>query len=138
MHLKWFWYSILTVIGWAGWALFLKIGSVEIPSEPALFFQTLGTLPLAVALLAAGAVRGPQKRRGIVYSLLIGILTGVGILFLLAAYRLGGNTAVVSVTTALYPVVTIALAVTLLREKLTQRQVLGLGLSLVSIVLFSL
>ena len=136
--MKWFWYSILTVIGWAGWALFLKIGSVEIPGQPALFYQTLGTLPLGLALIGAQSVRGPQDKRGVVYSVLNGVLTGVGILFLLAAYRQGGNTAVVSVTTALYPVVTIALAVTVLREKLTGRQMLGLGLSLVSIVLFSL
>jgi hypothetical protein len=23
---RWFWYSLLTVVGWAGWALLLKLG----------------------------------------------------------------------------------------------------------------
>ena len=72
------------------------------------------------------------------YSLLNGLITGIGILFLLLAYRLGGNTTVVSVSTSLYPLVTCALAFALLRERLTRRQWLGLGLSVASIVLFAL
>ena len=135
---RWFWYSILTVIGWAGWAILLKIGSVEIPSEPTLFLQTTGMVPLAVILLLSGTLRGPQNRRGIVYSLLNGIISGVGILCLIAAYRSGGNTSVVSVTTSLYPLVTFVLAVLLLREKLTKPQMLGLVLAMVSIIIFSL
>jgi bacterial/archaeal transporter family protein len=134
---RWFWYSLLTIAGWAAWALLLKLGSLDIPDAPALFLQTLGMLPLALLLFAAGAVRGAQDRRGVVYSLLNGAITGIGILFLLAAYRTGGNTAVVSVTTALYPLVTCALAFALLRERLTGRQWLGLGLSVAAIVLFA-
>lgn len=135
---RWFWYSILTILGWAGWALLLKMGSVEIPSEPSLFVQTMGMVPLALILVLAGAGRGPQSKLGIVYSLLNGIITGIGILCLLAAYRSGGNTSVVAVTTSLYPLVTFALAVPLLRERLTKLQILGLALATVSIVLFSL
>jgi uncharacterized membrane protein len=135
---RWFLYSILTVIGWAGWALLLKIGSVEIPSEPSLFLQTLGMVPLALLLVIARSASGPQNKTGIVYSLLNGIITGAGILCLLAAYRSGGNTSVVAVTTALYPLVTFALAVLLLHEKLTMLQIVGLALSTVSIVIFSL
>jgi bacterial/archaeal transporter family protein len=134
---RWFWYSLLTIAGWAAWALLLKLGSLDIPDAPALFLQTLGMLPLALLLFAAGAVRGAQDRRGVVYSLLNGAITGIGILFLLAAYRTGGNTAVVSVTTALYPLVTCALAFALLRERLTGRQWLGLGLSVAAIMLFA-
>jgi bacterial/archaeal transporter family protein len=135
---RWFWYSILTVIGWAGWALLLKMGSEEIPTSPSLFVQTAGMVPLALVLVLAGASRGRQNKAGIVYSLLNGVVTGVGILCLLAAYRSGGNTSVVAVTTALYPLVTFALAVPLLREKLSKPQILGVILATFSIVMFSL
>jgi uncharacterized membrane protein len=135
---RWFWYSILTVIGWAGWAIFLKIGSVEIPSEPSLFVQTAGMVPLAAILVLAGSASGSRSKKGIAYSLLNGIITGIGILCLLAAYRSGGNTSVVAVTSSLYPLVTFALAVFLLREKLTKVQMLGLILATASIVIFSL
>jgi uncharacterized membrane protein len=135
---RWFWYSILTVFGWAGWAIFLKIGSVEIPSEPSLFLQTAGMIPLAVILVLAGTAGGSPSKRGVAYSLLNGIISGIGILCLLAAYRSGGNTSVVSVTSSLYPLVTFVLAVLLLREKLTKLQLLGLILATVSIVIFAL
>jgi bacterial/archaeal transporter family protein len=135
---RWFWYSILTVIGWAGWALLLKMASEEIPTSPSLFVQTAGMVPLALVLVLAGASRGRQNKAGIVYSLLNGVVTGVGILCLLAAYRSGGNTSVVAVTTALYPLVTFALAVPLLREKLSKPQILGVILATFSIVMFSL
>ena len=135
---RWFWYSVLTILGWAGWALLLKIGSEEIPSEPSLFVQTIGMVPLALILVLAGSSRGAQRKLGIVYSLLNGIITGIGILCLLAAYRSGGNTSIVAVTTSLYPLVTFALAVPLLRERLTKLQICGLLLAIVSIVLFSL
>jgi len=134
---RWFWYALLTVVGWAAWALLLKLGSLEIPDQPALFLQTLGMLPLVPLLVARGKLRGPQDRRGVIYSLLNGAITGIGILFLLAAYRKGGNTGVVSVSTALYPLVTCALAFVLLRERLSGRQWLGLALSIAAIVLFA-
>jgi bacterial/archaeal transporter family protein len=134
---RWFWYSLLTILGWSGWALLLKIGSIEIPSQPALFLQTAGMAPLAVVLLLTGAVRGSQNRKGVIYSLLNGAITGAGILFLLAAYRQGGNTSVVAVTTSLYPLVTLILAVLFLREKLTRQQTLGVILATISIVFFS-
>jgi uncharacterized membrane protein len=134
---RWFWYSILTIIGWAGWALFLKLGSEEIPAEPTLFLQTAGMIPVALALLLNESVRTSGDRKGIGYSILNGIITGAGILCLLAAYRHGGNTSVVAVTTSLYPLVTFGLAVVLLREKLTKTQLVGMALATVSIVIFS-
>ncbi len=135
---KWFWYSLLTIIGWSGWAILLKIGSAEIPGKTSLFLQTAGMTPLALLLVFAGRLGGPQSKKGIFYSLLNGAITGCGILFLLAAYRQGANTSVVSVTTSLYPLVTFLLAVPLLREKITKSQALGVLLATASIVIFSL
>jgi uncharacterized membrane protein len=135
---RWFWYSIVTVIGWAGWALFLKLGSEEIPSDASLFLQTAGMTPLAVLLLFNRSAREVKDKKGIVYSILNGAITGVGILALLAAYRSGGNTSVVSVTSSLYPLVTFALALVVLHERLTKKQTLGVVLATASIVLFSI
>jgi uncharacterized membrane protein len=135
---RWFWYSILTVVGWAGWPILLKIGSIEIPERHVLFLQTTGMVPVALLLLLRGSLRGPQNRVGVVYSLLNGVITGVGILCLLVAYRSGGNTSVVAVTTSLYPLITFVLAVPLLREKITRTQVLGVILATISITIFAL
>jgi uncharacterized membrane protein len=135
---RWFWYSVLTVMGWAGWAILLKLGSLEIPVRPTLFWQTTGMLPVALCLLVARSFRIDTNFKGISYSLLNGTFTAGGILALLAAYRSGGNTSVVAVITSLYPLVTFALAVALLHERLTVSQMSGLVLATVSIIIFSL
>jgi uncharacterized membrane protein len=102
------------------------------------FLQTAGMTPLGFLLLFNRSARELKDKKGIIYSLLNGAITGLGILCLLAAYRSGGNTAVVSVTSSLYPLVTFALALLLLHEKLTKKQILGVALATVSIVLFAL
>jgi EamA domain-containing membrane protein RarD len=45
---------------------------------------------------------------------------------------------VITVTTSLYPMITVVLALLFLRERLTKMQTLGLGLAVAAIVLFSL
>jgi transporter family protein len=135
---KWFWYCVLALVGWGGWALLLKLGSMEIPAETAQFLSTLGLVPVGVGLLVAQGFKLEKNPAAIFCSVLSGVITVAGILALLAAYRVGGNTAIVAVTTALYPMVTIVLAVLILRERLTRIQLAGIGLAMIAIVIFSL
>jgi drug/metabolite transporter (DMT)-like permease len=134
---RWFWYSILCVICWAAWALFSKFGSREIPPETMQFFFTVGTVPIGLALLAARHGKLEKSPRGITYGVLNGILSGLGGLTLFAAYHTGANTAVITVATSLYPIITVLLAVLILHERLGLRQVLGLVFAGISIVIFS-
>lgn len=134
----WFWYSLLTVVAWAGWALLLKVSSREIPAATTQFLATLGMLPVGLALLYRTARPLERSWRGIFHSLLGGVLSAAGIVALIAAFRSGGPTGVITVTTGLYPMVTVVLAVLLLKERLAQRQKLGLALAAAAIVLFSL
>lgn len=135
---RWFWYCILTVIGWGGWAVLLKLVSMEIPTDTTQFLSTLGMLPVAAGLLVARRFQLEKNHRGILYSVVNGAMSAGGILALLAAYRSGGNTSVITVTAALYPMITVVLAVLILRERLTRLQVAALGLAAVAIVIFSL
>jgi bacterial/archaeal transporter family protein len=134
----WFWYSMLAVLGWGGWAVLSKLASSEIPAESLQFLFTVGTLPVAVALLVARKFKVEPSARGITYSVANGVVSAIGILALFAAFRSGGNTGVITVTTSLYPVITVALALLILRERLTRIQALGLTLAAATIVIFSL
>jgi uncharacterized membrane protein len=125
-------------VGWGGWALLLKLGSIEIPAEPAQFLSTLGMIPIALGLLLVQGFKLDKNRAAVFYAVLSGVITVAGILALLAAYRVGGNTAIVAVTTGLYPMFTIVLAVLILRERLTRRQLAGIGLAAIAMVIFSL
>ncbi len=134
---KWFWYSLLCVLLWGGWALLSKLGSTEIPAATMQFLFTVGTLPIALGFLVAKRFQFEKSPKGIVYGTANGVLSGIGGLALFAAYRSGGNTSVITAATALYPMITVVLAVSILRERLTWLQVLGLGFAAAAIVIFS-
>lgn len=136
--INWFGYSILTILSWAGWAILLKLASVRIPAEPLLFLQTIGMAPVAVLLLLSRSGREVRNGRGVLYSLLNGVITGGGILCLMVAYRRGGDVSVATVITSLYPLVTCLLAALFLQERLSRRQKLGMIAATLSIVLFAL
>ena len=134
----WFWYSALAVLAWGAWAVLSKLASSEIPAESLQFLFTAGTLPVAVALLVERKLKVEPSAKGILFSVANGVVSAIGILALFAAFRSGGNTGVITVTSSLYPVITVALALLILRERLTRIQTLGLALAAAAIVIFSL
>lgn len=102
------------------------------------FLFTLGTLPVAAAVLVASRFRLGSSVRGATYGVANGVLSGIGGIALFAAYRAGGNASVITTATALYPMVTVVLAVLILRERLTWVQMIGLGFAAIAIITFSL
>jgi len=135
---RWFWYSMACVLCWGGWALFSKLGSREIPPEAMQFLFTFGTIPVCVALLAARGFKLEKSPKGISYGVLNGVLSGIGGLALFAAYHTNGNTSLITAASALYPMVTVVLAVVLLRERFRPIQAVGLVFAAVAIVIFSI
>jgi bacterial/archaeal transporter family protein len=135
---RWFWYSMTCVLCWGAWALFSKLGSREIPPETMQFLFTIGTIPVCVALLIGRGFKLEKSPKGISYAILNGILSGVGGLALFAAYHTGSNTSLVTAATALYPMVTVVLAVLILRERFRPIQAVGLVFAAIAIVIFSL
>jgi transporter family protein len=135
---RWFWYSILCVLCWGAWALLSKLGSREIPPQTMQFLFTVGALPVGIALLMARRFELEKSVKGISYAVLNGILAGIGGLTLFAAYHTNGSTSVITAATALYPMITVVLAVLILRERLTTVQILGLAFAGAAFVLFSL
>jgi bacterial/archaeal transporter family protein len=138
LRMRWFWYSMLCALCWGGWALFSKLGSREIPPETMQFLFTIGTLPVCIALLFFRRFKLENSPKGIFYAVLNGILAGVGGLALFAAYHTNSNTSLVTTATALYPVITVLLAVIVLRERLRPVQALGLIFAVIAFVMFSL
>jgi transporter family protein len=135
---RWFWYSMICGVCWGGWALLSKLGSREIPPDTMQFLFTVGTVPVGLALLLARRGKLEKSRPGIAYGVLNGILSGVGGLTLFAAYHTNGNTTLITAAAALYPMITVALAITILRERFRPIQGLGLLFAAIAIVIFSL
>lgn len=92
-----------------------------------------GGVNLATTLTMAGV----RVRRGVAIAVVAGILSCLGNVAYYHALNLGGKAATVIPLTALYPLVTIGLALLLLRERLNRAQLAGVLLSLVAIYLFN-
>lgn len=135
---RWFWYSLVCVLCWGGWALLSKLGSQEIPPNTMQFLFTVGTVPVGVALLLARRGKLENSPLGITYGVLNGVLSAIGGLALFSAYHTNGSTTLITATTALYPMITVALAITILREHFRPIQAVGLLFAAVAIVIFSL
>jgi uncharacterized membrane protein len=138
LRAKWFWYSSFCVLLWGPYNIVSKLGSREIPALAMQYLFTWGSLPVMLGLLVARRFRLEKSWKGVSYGVITGVLSGIGGLGLFAAFGSGGNTTVVTTTTSLYPMVTVILALLILRERLTWVQVLGLVFATAALVLFSL
>jgi drug/metabolite transporter (DMT)-like permease len=132
-----FW-TIATLISWGIWAVLAKeIGDALSPSQSQVL-STIGLLPLlaALALIKQPPVAA-NRRRGIALAFASGVVSCIGNIPYYAALG-GGNAATIVPLAALYPLVTVLLAVVLLKERLNRIQVCGVLLSLAAIYLFNL
>jgi uncharacterized membrane protein len=102
------------------------------------FIFAFGFIPVAILILVLKPVKFEKSAKGIAFSLGNGVLAGIGGLALFAAYRSGGNTSVITAATALYPLITVVLAIVVLHERLSWLQVVGLGFAVAAIIIFSL
>jgi len=135
MH-KWLIYALMATAIYGFWGFFPKLASNYLDPKSAMVYQTLGTVVGAVVILATLRFRLPVQGKGITFSMLAGIAGVVGTQFMLMALN-EGEASLVAPVTALYPIGVILLAILILKEALTLRQVCGILLSLVAIFLLA-
>jgi bacterial/archaeal transporter family protein len=135
---RWLAFSLLTIVCWGAWGAVSKVASDGVDANTNQIFFTLGLLPLIVYVARSPRLKGGAKRRaGIGWAFLTGILGGTGNIAFFRALGVGGQASVVVPATALFPVVTVILALSFLRERLGRAQIAGLAIALVAIYLLS-
>jgi drug/metabolite transporter (DMT)-like permease len=136
---RWLVWTLLTVIAWGIWAILPKwIGSDLASPAHRQAASTLGIVPVIIMLwMMKDTPTSGKRRRGVLLALGSGI---VSCLANIAYFDLLGReteaSAVIPVT-ALYPAVTVLLAIPILKERLSRTQLVGIGLSLAAIYLFN-
>jgi drug/metabolite transporter (DMT)-like permease len=132
--MTWLWYALITTVAWGVWGAL-----IEMPGLPGTFSYVVWSLtmiPCALIALWQRQWRLEITPQAIVQGCLVGFLGAGGQLVLFEAL-VHVPAYIVFPIVSLYPVLTVLLSTTLLREKATKRQWLGVALALPAIALLS-
>ncbi len=126
----WLSYSLLAIVLWGIVGLLQKLGTNRISAHSLLIWLTVGYLVLMPWFLQT-ADPFTLGIREVILGVVAGTTNGMGSWFLFASLGLGAKASVAIPLTALYPLLTILLAVVFLAESLTSLQWVGILLALV-------
>jgi len=132
---SWFWYSLVTVVSWGAVGLLQKLGTNRISSRSVLIWVFVGFLVL-VPFLSFSPLSQLSP-----YLLSIGILSGflnaLGSLFLFLSLESGATASVAVPLTGLFPLVTVVLGVSILGERPSLLEWVGVACALLGGILLS-
>jgi bacterial/archaeal transporter family protein len=139
---RWLLWSLFTIVLWGTWGLVSKVASAGVDVYVNQLLYTAGLAPLMVFVAWTVHKQTAHDKRehrgqGIFWAFLTGILGGVGNIFFFQALVKGGEASVVAPVTALFPMITVLLALIFLKERLRPVQWVGLLLAFVAIYLLS-
>ena len=128
--------AVAALLLWGIWGLFQKLATNQMPPRNVYLAGAMGAIAAVLVMLATSQFPLQVNARGILFAVLAGVCSSLGgFLFLRAVSR--GNASVVIPFTALYPLITIILSFTILRETITAKQGIGIVLALISMVLLA-
>jgi uncharacterized membrane protein len=134
----WFLWTLLALISWGVWAITSKLIGDALSASASQALSTIGLLPVAAALGFSKRLSVTGDRwRGALFAFGAGALACAGNVAYYRALQVGDKAATVVALTGLYPLVTVALAIVLLHERLNRFQFMGIILSLVALYLFN-
>ncbi len=132
----WLWFALIVLLSWGIVGLLQKLSTNYLSAEWALVWLAVGFFVLE-PWLYPGHVLFKYSLRSSGWAFLGGVLNALGAWALLAALKSGGKASIVAPFTALYPVVVVFLAPTILHESISARQALGVVCALIAVVLLS-
>lgn len=133
---SWLPVTLTALVLFGFWGFFPKLAVVYLDPRSALVYQTIGSLLVALVVLATLKMQPTFHPRGLLYSVLTGVAGFSGTLCFFAAASRGRISLVVSIT-ALYPLITILLAAIFLKEPVTAKQLAGMVCAIIAILLMS-
>jgi uncharacterized membrane protein len=138
---RWLFWTLLTILTWGIWAVLSKLLALEIPSPAhSQLLSTVGIVPVVIALLVLKDTESPaggNRTLGIWIAAGSGIVSCLGSIAFFDLFTRGAKAVAATPITALYPAVTVLLAIPILNERVSRLQWIGIGLSLAAIWLFN-
>lgn len=134
---RWLIWTLLTLLSWGIWAVLIKLIDGQLSEAHSQAISTLGIVPILVALaLTKESAPAGNRRHGIALAFGSGVLSCLGNIACYQAISHAKAATVVPLT-ALSPLVTVLLAIPLLKERVNAIQWVGIGVAIVAVLLFS-
>lgn len=119
---------------WGFWGFIPKLTTDYLNPRSAVVYEVVGGLLLAFIVLASSKFQLEFHPTGSAFAVITGMLGLLGAFCFLLAVSKGPVTLVATVS-ALYPVVSVLLAILILHESLTFRQGVGLAMAVLAMIL---
>jgi transporter family protein len=119
---------------WGLWSFIPKITVRYISAKSAVIYEVLGGVIVAVVVLYSLNFRPDVHTKGVALGITTGVLGFLGALFFLIAVS-KGPVSLIATLTALYPVISILLAMFVLNEPVTLKQGVGIIFALTAMFL---
>ena len=134
----WLIFSVIALVLWGITGITQKLSTNHISSQ--LSFIWFAYAMIAISAVLALVVPIHYHTQAVVFWFAIagGTLNGLGALTSFTALESGGKASVVISLVSLYPLLTVGIAITLMHEKLTAAQGVGIVLAIIAGVLLSM
>lgn len=133
---NWLLSALFALIIYGFWGFFPKLAVSYISPRSALVYEVGGALLVGLFILFLIDFQPETNPKGILFAMLTGIAGMAGTFFFFSAAQKGKISVVVCLT-AIYPLITVILAVLFLKEPLTVKQFFGMVLAIGAIILLA-
>ena len=132
MTSSWLVYAIMSLILYGTWGFLGAKASALLDPRSVMWFSSIGIFIAGFCCLVSLHFKPQFSNYGVSVSVLTGLTNGLGTLCFIAALRIGPIIPIIMIT-ALYPMVSILLAILFLHQIITTKQFIGILFSLVAI-----
>jgi bacterial/archaeal transporter family protein len=122
------------MVCWGVWGFIPKLTTKYLSPQSAIVYEVVGAICLAAIALVSLKFQPDIHPTGIFLAVVTGMLGFLGAFCFLNAVSTGPVTLVATIS-ALYPVISVLLAVAFLHESITLRQGFGIALALAAVIL---
>jgi transporter family protein len=134
----WMWFAGIALAFWGITGVTQKLATNRISSALSFVWFAYAMFAISAALAILLPVHWHLTGKIAAAAIAGGTLNGLGALTSFAALESGGKASVVISLIALYPLVTVALAIAILHEHITPVQTIGVAIAVVAAILLSL
>ncbi|GLP73140.1 membrane protein [Mycobacterium antarcticum] len=134
---SWIFYATLLILFWGVWGAFSALPATKYGYPDEMIYCIWALTMIIPAVVILRGQRWDRRPAATIYGLLIGLTGAGGQLLLFQALTMGPAYLIFPII-SISPVITVAMAMVLLRERLAPLAVVGLVLALAAIVLFTI